>query len=83
MIAKALFNASQGRLSPRDVDELYIWEIAILLGVGDELTPSEEPPMSKKELLRQRLAYSRGQGPKPEAKAINPTSFNSLANALK
>jgi hypothetical protein len=33
-VYEALFLKSSGRLGPRDIDELLIWEVAVLLGAG-------------------------------------------------
>jgi hypothetical protein len=38
----ALWQASMGRVTPRDADELEIWEIAVLLGHAHELDTPEE-----------------------------------------
>lgn len=66
------------RWSPREVDELEIWEIAEIL---DSLVPPEQRDKQRQskamtndgkhftgsELLRARVRHARGQGPKPEA----------------
>lgn len=38
----ALWQASTGHVTPRDADELEIWEIAVLLGHAHELDTPEE-----------------------------------------
>lgn len=93
VIYKAMFDASQGRMSPRDTDELLLWEIATLLGAADELQSKEDgsttddSPQSRADarraLLKARVDYARGIGPKPEAKAMDPAAFTAMTKALR
>lgn len=87
-IYEAMWDATGRRVLPREVDELYIWEIATLLGVGDEVVRPEASrngqasSEDKHEYLRARVAHARGQGPRPEAKPIAPETFQALGGAL-
>lgn len=85
-----LYRSSAGRIGPRDADGLELWEIAVLLGLADELAPPEQPaPDPRKrqakaktrarDLNRQRMAHARGEAPKPEARPLDPAVFNQLA----
>lgn len=66
-------------LTPRQADELYIWEIAILLGVhhdDDDDTDADtdagpDPRSDKSRLIRQRIAHARGEGPAPEPMPVD------------
>lgn len=90
VLYKALFDASQGRIGPRDADDLEIWEIATLLGVSepndassdDSVVRSASPSTSSRARLRQRVAHARGLAPKPEAQAMSQTAFSQLTKAL-
>jgi hypothetical protein len=82
-----------GQVLPRDVDELYIWEIAVLCGLDEEIDRTEKQKDAAParrgrrnddphEYLRARLAYSKGHGPKPVARSIDPDAFAALNEAL-
>lgn len=86
-VYKSMFDASQGRALPRDVDEMEIWEIAVLLGVSNEVESSEGavPSHAKgnsNSRLKQRLAHSKGLAPKPEAASLDTDTLNQLTRAL-
>lgn len=65
-------------MGPRDVDQLYIWEIASLLGVGDDTGKGR----TGRELIRQRIMHSRGLGPAPKAQPVDPEVLSSLGSML-
>lgn len=80
-IYDAMKKVSMGRMSPRDVDDLEIWEVAVYLGVGDELGSSEtesKPVRGSRddfraramERNRQRFLASQGKAPMPEAAPV-------------
>lgn len=81
-----LYRSSGGRCLPTDADAMELWQIAVLLGLSDEVRAPTEPGDAKeqrtrsRDLLRQRMAHARGQGPKPEARPVDPVAFNQLAN---
>lgn len=87
-IYHALFTVSQGRIGPRDADEMLIWEIAVLLGVSKELESESDSSASDDwqargvELARQRAAYARGEGEKPEARPLSKSAFAAMSGAL-
>lgn len=62
-------------ISFRESDEMLIYECAVALGVGREKTTDASKTDFKqhsRDLMRQRLAHSRGLGPKPEARPVDP-----------
>lgn len=75
-------------VNPRQADEMFIWECAMVLGVGredeaeTETTPATPAPTRAiahgRDLLRQRLAAANGEGPPPEVEAVNPDSLRML-----
>lgn len=84
-----LWSRSNGRMGPRETDELYIWEIALLLGHASELESAEgddakaplpsDGGMSFIEratmMAEQRLAAAEGRGPGPTAAPVDPSTF--------
>lgn len=85
VIIKALFVASNGSIGPREADDLYLWEIATLLNVGDELNveaQEQQGDEDRLEYIRARIAHAEGRGPKPEARALSPETFNALAATM-
>lgn len=83
----AMWHASGGHVTPRVVDEMTMWEIAVVLGVSDECSPKDAAAPSDsdptgREMMRRRLAHAQGLGPKPEAPAIDPATFQALTGAL-
>lgn len=67
-------------LNPRDVDELHLWEVAVMLGADVEHDPArEEDPHA---LLRARLAHAEGRAPKPEAAPMTQIDFQALTQSL-
>lgn len=86
-----------GRVTPREVDGLEIWEIAVLLGHAHELDSPEDrrtrhttdPAAARRQRAaasadrnRARLAAARGEGPAPEAEPVDTATLNQLSGAL-
>jgi len=75
-------------MSPPTVDEMYVWQAAVLLGADlpeDATTPDGTPASGDddgRELLRQRVAHARGEGPKPEARPVDPAAVQALTKAF-
>lgn len=94
VIYDAMWRSTNGTCHPRHVDEMYIWEIAVLLQADDDEVPrpkpedsSEGPVVKKKDddryrYILERVAHARGQGPKPEADPIDPEAFSAIREAL-
>jgi hypothetical protein len=57
------------RFGPREVDGFEFWECAVLLGVG---------PATGSDLIRQRIAAARGEGPEPEIPVTPPDLMERL-----
>lgn len=90
-----LWRASNGQMSPDAIDNLEIWQIAVLLGHSTELESGDESKgggrvgqqreafhAAAKERNRQRLAHAKGQGPAPQAAPVSQAAFSQLAGAL-
>lgn len=81
-----------GKVTPPQVRQLRLWEIALMLGVSEELNPpTESEPQrddhaSRRErridLLQQRILHAHGRGPKPEAPTVDPTTVQALGQAF-
>lgn len=85
-VYEALFLRSHGNIGPRQADQLFMWEAAILLGVHhpakeeDQDQPPREPRHQRRKstgppgdyhrLLIERDLHARGLGPPPEPKPI-------------
>lgn len=72
-------------ISPREADELEIWEVAVLLGVGKEEKKEDGSPSSpgRYDHLHKRLRHSRGEGPKPEPEPMDPQTLRALTEAFQ
>lgn len=95
-VYNTMWHSSQGKFGPREVDELYLWEIGTLLGRAEEITTqdSQDAKTSKsmpkpedfqrrsRAHLHARLAHAQGKGPKPEARPIDPDTLASLSEAM-
>lgn len=91
-VYKAIWESSNGNKGPRDVDDMYIWEIAVLLGHAKELETSQSKPKRGSvppgfseaaiERNRQRVLAKRGLAPKPEAKPVSFDQLNQMGAAL-
>jgi hypothetical protein len=86
-VIHALTQVSDGRISPRDADELEIWEIAVVLGHARELASPEDrhaADATERAAARNqaRLAAARGEGPPPEAEPLDPAAFAQLNQVL-
>lgn len=62
-------------LTPREVDELELWEVAVALG-------ADQADADPHALLRARVAHAQGQAPKPEARVMSREEFETLTQAL-
>lgn len=78
----AMWHASGGHVTPRVVDEMTMWEIAVLLGVSDECNPKDDAQLDNHDLLQARIAHAQGLGPKPEVAPIDQATFQALTGAL-
>lgn len=72
---------------PREADELFIWEVAVLLGVHRQDDDTGRPTArasraDKRRLLRERVAHARGQGPPPEPRPVDPDQLNAMSAHL-
>lgn len=87
-VYEALWRVSQGSMGPRQADELEIWEVAILLGVHRTEEDDDKPAKPKsaadhrRELLRQRWAHHKGEGPAPEPKPMSAEELAQITKAL-
>jgi len=66
--------AARLSISPLDVDQMEVWQIAAALGIGVAERPTAEGSgpvrsQAKRNLIAERVAYEAGSGPKPEADA--------------
>lgn len=85
----AMWRCTGGQFGPRQVDKLDVWEIAVLLGVGDETRPAESTTGDDATMFedphayhKARLAHVRGEGPKPEARPIDMSALHQVTGAL-
>jgi len=70
---------------------LALWEIAVLLDMSEELKPAEGgggngPDAFKarsRELLRKRMAHSKGEGEKPETAPAPPTTIAQMSKYIQ
>lgn len=76
-------------MGPRDADQLYIWEIAVLLGHAKELGDDAKERAVRDDFRaaaiernRQRLQHAQGKGPKPVARAVSSDQLNQLSKML-
>lgn len=72
-------------MSPRDVDELALWECAVALGVltdptGEKAIEADRKQRSR-DLIRQRMAAAEAvkRGEKPPEIEVRPVSADTLA----
>lgn len=79
MFAQVYRECQKVGLTPREVDDMELWEIAVALG-ADRV--DDDKPMDSRALLRARVAHAEGRGPKPEAPGMSPAEYNTLINAL-
>lgn len=76
--------------TPREVDEMLIWEIAVILRPKktSETTSATTPTTStssddeRYRLLRQRYLHAKGLGPPPVVRPIRPEQLSALSQAL-
>lgn len=69
-----------------------MWEIAVMLGSSEELTLPTEKQQAERahnnhrdrrhDLLRQRMAHARGEGPAPEAPPVDTATLQAMERAL-
>ncbi len=57
-----LYRALAGTITPRQADDLEIWEIAVMLGVDAPETVSDTGMLTGRAGLRQRLERARAAG---------------------
>lgn len=79
-------------MSPTEVRKLRLWEVAVLLGASEELNPpTEEQEQARShqahrdrrvELLRQRVAHARGQGPAPVVEPMDSSTLQAFDQAM-
>lgn len=53
------------RLSPREVDDLDMWELAATLGMHRPTSDTQQAG-GKRDIVAERIAYAKGRGPRPE-----------------
>src|SRR5690606_4941175 len=77
--------ADARNMGPREVDELFLWECAVLLKVhrpakdGDDATPAPKDSRAERlERLKARVAHARGEGPKPEADVMTADALTEI-----
>lgn len=84
IIYQALFLKSGGSITPRLADDLELWEVALLLKAtyaeptSEDGKPTVAPDTDRFRLIRQRIAESRGEGPPPEVRPVNPKELDQL-----
>lgn len=90
-VYSAMWRASSGRMAPEDVRRLEIWQIAVLLGVSDEVTskssetsqtPDDDFMAHAKALSRQRLLHVQGKGPPPVPRPMPREEFLALTGTM-
>jgi hypothetical protein len=91
-IYAALFLKSGGAMGPRAIDELELWEVAVLLQATYTTDKDSSPKTGKTRshqgdddryrLIRERDAYAKGLGPKPEPRPVDPTVLEALKGAM-
>lgn len=69
-------------MSPREVKATLVWEIAAWLGVGEPTDDDEGGIPSGGDLIEQRLAHARGEGPEPEARPLSGAAMQLAGLAL-
>ncbi|MBV6448517.1 hypothetical protein [Nitrosomonas sp.] len=82
--------AATAGFTPRQVDELALWECAAVLGVGWGDAAStrrgggqDSFAARSKALIRRRLAHARGQAPPPEPVAAGDATPETMRRAYR
>lgn len=88
MFADIYFAGAQVGFSPLDIDEMEIWQVAAAFGADYERSNDgndsgqNRVASNQRNLLEERVAHHKGEGPKPEASKPGADVLN-LMRTLK
>ncbi len=80
--------ASERGFTPTQVRAMLVWEAAAVLGSDVNRSVEKDAPdgtdvaPSSRNLIAERLAHKRGQGPKPVPDRTNPAMMAELTNTM-